>query len=73
MKTIIEQMEEHIIELLNKFSMRTDLHNDYIIDTETYKFRNDVAEEDKIWFYKFVCTELRIKLTDRIRIKRKLK
>lgn len=73
MKTIIEQIEEHIVELLNKFYLRTDLHNEFIIDTETYKFRNDVAEEDKILFYKSVCSELRIKLTDRIRIKRKLK
>lgn len=68
MTTTIEQMENHIVELLSKFYLRTDLPNELFIDTDTFRFRDDVPDEDRIWFYKSICSELKVKLVDRIHI-----
>jgi hypothetical protein len=70
MKTTIEQMENHIVELLNKFHLRTDLQNELFINTDTFRFRDDVPDEDRIWFYKHICSELKVKLIDRINIRK---
>ena len=68
MKTTIEKMEDHIVELLTKFNLRTDLHYQLIIDTDTFRFRNDSSDEDRIWFYKHICSELKVKFNNRVKV-----
>lgn len=61
MALTIEQMENHIVEMLNHYTMRTDLHHKLFINLDTFRFREDVSDKDKKWFYKFVCKELKQK------------
>lgn len=59
-----KEMQEHLIKILNRFSMRTDLVNELFIDVDDYKFRSDLSEEDRWSYYISVCKGLKIK--DRI-------
>lgn len=59
-----KEMQEHLIKILNRFSMRTDLVNELFIDVDEYTFRSDVSEEDMWSYYISVCKELKIR--DRI-------
>lgn len=59
-----KEMQEHLIKILNRFSMRTDLVNELFIDVDDYRFRSDVSEEDMWSYYILVCKELKIR--DRI-------
>jgi hypothetical protein len=54
-------MQEHLIRIFNRFSLRGDLINRLVIDTETYIFRDDVSEENRWGYYIWVCKELKIK------------
>ena len=57
-------MQEHLIRILNRFSMRRDLVHRLYLNLDTYEFRDDVSEEDKWGYYIEICKELKIK--DRI-------
>ncbi len=59
-----KEMQEHLIKILNRFSMRTDLVNELFIDVDGYIFREDVSTEERWMYYISVCKELKIK--DRI-------
>ena len=54
-------MQEHLIQILGKYSMRKDVINRLLIDVDTHIFREDVEEEDKWVYYNWVCRELKIK------------
>jgi hypothetical protein len=55
------EMQEHLIRIFNRFSLRGDLINRLVIDTETYIYRDDVSEDDRWGYYIWVCKELKIK------------
>lgn len=55
-----KEMQEHLIKILNRFSMRTDLVNELFIDVDEYTFRGDVSEDDMWSYYISVCKELKI-------------
>jgi hypothetical protein len=57
-------MQKHLIVILNRFSMRKDLVNKLFVDLETYEFRDDVNLNERWNYYIWVCKELKIK--DRI-------
>ncbi len=57
-------MQEHLIKILSRFSMRRDLISRLFINSDTFEFRDDVSEEDKWGYYSFICKELKVK--DRI-------
>ena len=57
-------MREHLVKILDRYSMRTDIINTLLINEDTYLFREDVSDEDMWSYYIFVCKELKIK--DRI-------
>lgn len=61
---INKEVQDHLIKILNTFSMRTDLINRLFIDRESYCFREDISEEDMWSYYILVCKEL--KISDRI-------
>jgi hypothetical protein len=58
-----KEMQEHLIDILNEYSMRTDLVNKYIINPYTFVFLKDdeLSENDRWEYYIRVCKELKIK------------
>jgi hypothetical protein len=54
------QMQEHLIKILNKFYMRTDLINCLFINEDNYIFKEDIPNEKKWNYYLWVCNELKI-------------
>jgi hypothetical protein len=54
-------LQEHLIKIFNRFSMRKDLVNRLIIDVNTHIFRDDVSEEERWNYYNRICKELKIK------------
>lgn len=57
------EMQEHLINILNEYSIRTDLINKYIINPDTFIFLEDdeLSDNDKWDYYTWVCKELKIK------------
>ena len=54
-------MQEHLLKILNKFSLRWDLINENIIDINTFIFLDDIENEERWNYYHYVCKELKIK------------
>jgi|694.fasta_scaffold08802_9 hypothetical protein len=54
-------MQEHLLKILNKFSLRWDLINENIIDTNTFIFIDGIENEERWNYYHYVCKELKIK------------
>lgn len=54
-------MQQHLIRIFNRFSMRKDLVNRLFVDVDSYEFRGDVLDEDRWSYYIWVCRELKIK------------
>jgi len=56
-------MQEHLIDILDEYSMRTDLVNKYIVNPYTFVFLKDdeLGENDRWEYYIRVCKELKIK------------
>jgi hypothetical protein len=57
-------IQTHIVEILNRFSMRKDLVHRLYVNLDNYEFRDDISEEERWGYYIWVCKELKIK--DRI-------
>lgn len=55
------EMQNHLVEILNRYLIRTDLVNNYLIDSDTFIFLDGVTENDKWDYYIWVCKELKIK------------
>lgn len=58
------EMQQHLIKIFNRYSMRKDVINRLVVNTDTYEFRDDVIEESQWGYYNWVCKELKVK--DRI-------
>jgi len=58
------EMQQHLIKIFNRYSMRKDVINRLVVNTDTYEFRDDVTEEGQWVYYNWVCKELKVK--DRI-------
>jgi len=56
-----KEMQEHLIQIFKRFSMRTDLISRLYVDLDSYIFRDDVSDEDRWGYYLWVCKELKIK------------
>jgi hypothetical protein len=58
-----KEMQEHLIDILDEYSMRTDLVNKYIVNPYTFVFLKDdeLGENDRWEYYIRVCRELKIK------------
>jgi hypothetical protein len=55
------EMQKHIIEILKKSYLRSDLINDLYIDVDTFVFLPNISEEEMWDYYKWICKELKIK------------
>jgi hypothetical protein len=53
-------MQDHLQQLLNKYSLRDDLVKRLLINKTTFEFKNNITEEEKWEYYNWVCKELRI-------------
>jgi hypothetical protein len=54
------EMQNHLIKIFKRFSMRKDLTNRLYIDLDTYQFKDNIPEEDMWDYYIWVCRELKI-------------
>lgn len=54
-------MYEHLHKILSQYSLRTDLIDKFTIDPFTHMFRDNICEEDRWEYYKWICKELNIK------------
>lgn len=56
------EMQEHLISILDEYTIRTDLVNKYIINPDTFIFIEDDEINDNVkWeYYMWVCRELKI-------------
>lgn len=57
-------MQQHLVKIFNRYSMRKDVINRLVVNINTFEFRDDVTEEGRWVYYNWVCKELKIK--DRI-------
>jgi hypothetical protein len=48
-------MQEHLLKILNKFSLRWDLINENIIDTNTFIFIDGIENEERWNYFDYVC------------------
>lgn len=57
-----KEMQDHLIEIFNEYSIRVDLINKYIIDDKLFTFLEDdgLTENDKWEYYIWVCKQLKI-------------
>ena len=55
------EMQQDLIRILNRYSMRRDLVNRLFVDVNSYEFRFDLSENDKWEYYIWVCKELGIR------------
>ena len=52
-------MQDHLQQLLNKYSLRDDLVKRLLINKTTFEFKNNITEEEKWEYYNWVCKELK--------------
>lgn len=56
-----DEMLMHLMQILFKYSLRTDLVNKFLINPVTKLFHDDIDIEQKWTYYNYICKELQIK------------
>lgn len=51
----IEEIQNNLIEIFKNFNLRTDVINTFFVDRYTYKFKDNVSDEQKVDYYRWVC------------------